>query len=42
MGIGAVCTAGYAMVFGGESASPPKVLLLAGIVGCAAGLKPAG
>jgi quaternary ammonium compound-resistance protein SugE len=39
VGIGAVLTAGYAMVFGGESATPVKLLLLAGIVGCVAGLK---
>ncbi|MEU0806598.1 SMR family transporter [Streptomyces sp. NPDC005970] len=39
VGIGAVLTAGYAILFGGESASPLRLLLLAGIVGCVAGLK---
>jgi quaternary ammonium compound-resistance protein SugE len=39
VGIGAVLTAAYAMVFGGEPAGVLKVLLLAGIVGCVAGLK---
>ncbi len=39
VGIGAVLTATYAMLFNGEPASPLKVLLLAGIVGCVAGLK---
>jgi quaternary ammonium compound-resistance protein SugE len=39
VGIGAVLTAAYGMVFGGESASVPKVLLLAGIIACVAGLK---
>lgn len=39
VGIGAVLTATYAMVFGGESAGLLKLLLLAGIVGCVAGLK---
>ncbi|MER5183953.1 multidrug efflux SMR transporter [Streptomyces sp. NPDC002896] len=39
VGIGAVLTATYAMLFCGESASPLKLLLLAGIVGCVAGLK---
>ncbi|KAF4406835.1 MULTISPECIES: multidrug efflux SMR transporter [Streptomyces] len=39
VGIGAVVTATYAMVFDGESASVPKVLLLAGIVGCVIGLR---
>ncbi|MDT0542932.1 MULTISPECIES: DMT family transporter [Streptomyces] len=39
VGIGAVLTAGYAIAFGGESATPLRLLLLAGIVGCVAGLK---
>ncbi|MDQ4144387.1 MAG: SMR family transporter [Actinomycetota bacterium] len=39
VGIGAVLTAAYAMVTGAESASVPKVLLLAGIIGCVVGLK---
>lgn len=39
VGIGAVLTAAYAMVFDGEPAGVLKVLLLAGIIGCVAGLK---
>ena len=39
VGIGAVLTAGSAMVVGEESASVVKVLLLAGIIGCVVGLK---
>ncbi|MPY49857.1 DMT family transporter [Streptomyces acidicola] len=39
VGIGAVLTATYAMLFDGESAGLLKLLLLAGIVGCVAGLK---
>ena len=39
VGIGAVVTAGYAMVSGAESFSVVRVLLLAGIVGCVVGLK---
>jgi len=39
VGVGAVLTAAYAMLFDGEPASLPKLLLLAGIVGCVAGLK---
>lgn len=39
VGIGAVLTATYAMVFDGESAGVLKLLLLAGIIGCVAGLK---
>ena len=39
VGIGAVGTAAYAMVFGEEPVSWPKVLFLAGIVVCVAGLK---
>ncbi|MCC9197137.1 multidrug efflux SMR transporter [Arthrobacter sp. zg-Y820] len=39
VGIGAVLTAAYAMLFGGERATVLKVLLLLGIVGCVVGLK---
>ena len=39
VGIGAVLTVGYAMMTGDETASPVKVLLIAGVVGCIAGLK---
>lgn len=39
VGVGAVMTVVYAMATGSESASPVKILLLAGIVGCVAGLK---
>ncbi|MCL6672273.1 MULTISPECIES: DMT family transporter [Streptomyces] len=39
VGIGAVLTATYAMLVDGESASLLKLVLLAGIVGCVAGLK---
>lgn len=39
VGIGAVLTVAYAMVFDGESASPLKILMLLGIVGCVIGLK---
>jgi quaternary ammonium compound-resistance protein SugE len=39
VGIGAVLTLGYAMLTGDETASPVKVLLIAGVVGCIAGLK---
>jgi quaternary ammonium compound-resistance protein SugE len=44
VGIGAALTVGWAMATGVEPASPLKLLFLAGIVGCAAGLKrlPAG
>jgi quaternary ammonium compound-resistance protein SugE len=42
VGIGAVLTAAYAMVFGGERASLAKVLLLLGIIGCGAGLRAVG
>ena len=38
-GLGAVLTVAYAMVFGGEAASWPKIVFLAGIIGCVAGLK---
>ena len=39
VGIGAVLTVGYAMIFDGEPASVLKVLLLLGIIGCVVGLK---
>ena len=39
VGIGAVLTVLYAMVTGGETVSPVKIVLLAGIVGCVIGLK---
>jgi quaternary ammonium compound-resistance protein SugE len=39
VGIGAVLTVAYAMVFDGEPVSIVKILLLAGIVGCVIGLK---
>jgi quaternary ammonium compound-resistance protein SugE len=39
VGIGATLTVGYAMLTGQETASPVKVLLIAGVVGCIAGLK---
>ncbi len=44
VGIGAALTVGWAMATGVEPASPLKLLLIAGVVGCAAGLKllPAG
>lgn len=42
VGIGAVLTAAYAMMFGGEKATALKVLLLLGIVGCVVGLKLVG
>ena len=42
VGIGAVLTVGYAMLTGQEPASPVKVLLIAGVVGCIAGLKVVG
>ncbi len=44
VGIGAALTVGWALITGVESASPLKLLFLAGIVGCAVGLKllPAG
>lgn len=38
-GLGAALTASYAMLTGGESFSPLKVLFLVGIVGAAIGLK---
>ena len=42
VGVGAVLTVGYAMLTGEETASPVKVLLMAGVVGCIAGLKVVG
>jgi quaternary ammonium compound-resistance protein SugE len=39
VGIGAVLTVIYAMVFDAEPVSVAKILLLAGIVGCVIGLK---
>ena len=42
VGVGAVLTVGYAMLTGDEAASPVKVLLIAGVVGCIAGLKVVG
>jgi quaternary ammonium compound-resistance protein SugE len=44
VGIGAALTVGWAMATGVEPASPLKLLFIAAIVGCAAGLKllPAG
>lgn len=42
VGIGAVLTVAYAMIFGGERASLVKVLLLVGIIGCVVGLKVVG
>jgi quaternary ammonium compound-resistance protein SugE len=39
VGIGAALTVGWAMATGAEPASPLKLLFIAGIVGCAAGLK---
>ena len=42
VGIGAVLTVGYTMLAGQEPASPVKVLLIAGVVGCIAGLKVVG
>ena len=42
VGIGASLTVAYAMAVDGEAASPLKVLLVLGIVGCVIGLKAAG
>ncbi|MGH3960486.1 DMT family transporter [Mycobacterium sp.] len=39
VGIGAVLTVGYAMLTGDEAASPIKVLLIAGVIGCIVGLR---
>lgn len=38
-GLGAGFTAAYSWIFGGEDASPLKVLFLVGVVGAAVGLK---
>ncbi|QKW11065.1 multidrug efflux SMR transporter [Streptomyces sp. NA04227] len=42
VGVGAVLTAGWAMVTGRETATRARVLLLLGLVGCVAGLKVVG
>ena len=42
VGIGAVLTVAYAMIFGGEKASIVKILLLLGIIGCVIGMKLVG
>ncbi|OBI96892.1 multidrug efflux SMR transporter [Mycobacterium sp. 1465703.0] len=42
VGVGAVLTAGYAMLVGDEPASLIKLVLIGGIVACVAGLKLAG
>lgn len=42
VGIGASLTVAYGMVFGGESISPIKILLILGLVGCIVGLKAVG
>lgn len=39
VGIGASLTVVYAMVFGGETISVIKILLILGLVGCVVGLK---
>jgi quaternary ammonium compound-resistance protein SugE len=39
VGVGAALTVTYAMVTGGETFSPVKALLVAGVVGCVIGLK---
>jgi quaternary ammonium compound-resistance protein SugE len=39
VGIGAALTVIYAMIFGGESVSIVKILLIMGLVGCVIGLK---
>ena len=39
VGVGAVLTAGYAMLTGDETSSPVKVVLIAGVIGCIVGLK---
>src|SRR6478609_8305369 len=39
VGLGPALTVGWAMATGVEPASPLKLLFIAGIVGCAAGLK---
>lgn len=42
VGIGAVLTVAYSIVFGGEATSAFKLLFLAGIIGCIIGLKVIG
>jgi quaternary ammonium compound-resistance protein SugE len=42
VGVGAVLTVGYAMLTGDETSSPVKLLLIAGVIGCIAGLKVVG
>jgi quaternary ammonium compound-resistance protein SugE len=39
VGVGAALAVAHGMVFGGESVSVAKVLLLVGLVGCVVGLK---
>ena len=39
VGVGAALTVAYAMLTGEEAASPMKVTLIAGVVGCIVGLK---
>ncbi|MDD7942187.1 SMR family transporter [Actinomycetospora lutea] len=39
VGIGAALTVAYAMATGDEAASPLKIVLLLGVVGCVVGLK---
>ncbi|MFD1211344.1 DMT family transporter [Arthrobacter sp. GCM10027362] len=38
-GLGAALTVAWSVLFGGEQAEPLKILFLAGIIACAAGLK---
>lgn len=38
-GVGAALTVGWAMAFGGEAASPAKLLLLAGVIASVVGLQ---
>lgn len=42
VGIGAALTVAYAMIFGDESISVVKILLILGLVGCIVGLKLVG
>jgi quaternary ammonium compound-resistance protein SugE len=39
VGVGAVLTVGYAMLTGDETASPVKLVFIAGVIGCIVGLK---
>ncbi|MFJ6415127.1 DMT family transporter [Paeniglutamicibacter sp. NPDC091659] len=39
VGIGATLAVAYGMIFGGESISPIKIVLIVGLVGCVIGLK---